>query len=66
VDYLQQLIDELKQKIERNEDKLINRTNPVQDAVLKDIVSEDRVTLRGYVHFLDSNSSKIITTSQPQ
>jgi hypothetical protein len=52
VDYLQQLIDELKQKIERNEDKLINRTNPVQDAVLKDIVSEDRVTLRGYVQQL--------------
>jgi hypothetical protein len=45
MEFLQQQFDGLKQKIERNEDKLINRTNPAQDAKLKDIISEDKVTL---------------------
>lgn len=53
-----EFLQRLEQKIERNEERLLNETDSTRREILKDIIERDTVTLRGYVQQLAPPCSK--------
>lgn len=62
--FLQEKIDELNQKIKDDERDYRNETNPAQVAKLEKIISEDKVTLRGYVQQLAQRHQQQLLNQQ--